>query len=120
MCVDLSHLNQYVRRERYQSPTPAEAVADIAAGDAKYFTVLDAAKGYHQYPLDEESQLYTTFITPFGHFKYLRAPYELSSIAEHYNRRMAEAFEGLTEFWHIIDDIVIYDKDAETHLEHVK
>jgi len=37
MCVDLSHLN----RERYQSLTPAEAVADIA----KVFTVLDALKG---------------------------------------------------------------------------
>jgi len=31
MCVDLSHLNRYVKRERYQSPTPAEAVADITA-----------------------------------------------------------------------------------------
>ena len=36
MCVDLSHLNKYVRRERYQSPTPAEAIADITADDAKY------------------------------------------------------------------------------------
>ena len=44
MCVDLSRLNKYVRRERYQSPTPAEAVADITA-EAKYFTVVDAARG---------------------------------------------------------------------------
>ena len=29
MCVDLSHLNRYVRRERYQSSTSAEAVADM-------------------------------------------------------------------------------------------
>ena len=35
MCVDLSHLNHFVIRERYQSPTPAEAVADIAASDEK-------------------------------------------------------------------------------------
>ena len=54
----------------------------------------NAAKGYHQCPLDEESQLYTTFITPFSRFKHLRVPYGLSSIAEHYNRQMAEAFEG--------------------------
>ena len=120
MCVDLSRLNRYVQRERYMSPTPAEAVADIAAGEAKCFTVLDTAKGYHQCPLDEESQLYTTFITPFGRFKYLRAPYGLSSIAEHYNRRMAEAFEGLTGFRHIVDDIVIFDKDVQTHADHVK
>ena len=35
MCVDLSHLNKYVLRERYQSMTPAQAVADIAANEAK-------------------------------------------------------------------------------------
>ena len=87
MCVDLSHLNKYVRRERYQCPTPAQAVADIASENAKVFTKLDALKGYHQCPLDEESQLLTTFITPFGRFKYLRAPYGISSISEHYNRR---------------------------------
>ena len=119
MCVDLSRLNRYVQRERYQSITPAQAVADIAASDAKYFTVLDAMKGYHQCALDSESQLLTTFITPFGRFKYLRAPYGISSISEHYDRRMAEAFTGLNGFRHIVDDIVIYDSDAATHTEHV-
>ena len=120
LCVDLSKLNRYVRREKYQSPTPAEAVADIAAEEAKFFTVLDAKKGYHQCPLAEASQLMTTFITPFGQFKYCRAPYGLSSIAEHYNRRMADAFQGLTGFRRIVDDIIIYDKDETTHKKHVR
>ena len=120
MCVDLSKLNRFVLRERYQSPTPAEAVADITASEAKYFTVMDATKGYHQCPLAEDSQELTTFITPFGRFKYLRAPYGLSSIAEHYNRRMAEALEGLSGYRRIVDDIVIYDKDPQQHVQHVK
>ena len=47
ICVDLSCLNWYVKRERFQSHTPAEAVTDIAASEATYFTVIDAAKGYH-------------------------------------------------------------------------
>ena len=55
MCVDLSWLNRCVRRERYQSPTPAEAVADIAAEEAQIFTVLDAMKGYYHCPLEESS-----------------------------------------------------------------
>ena len=71
MCVDLSHHNKYVKRERYQSATPSQAVADIHANHTKIFTKLDAMKGYHQCPLDDESQLLTTFITPFGRFKYL-------------------------------------------------
>ena len=47
MSVDLSHLNHFVICERYQSPTPAEAVVDIAASEAKIFTVLNTLKGYH-------------------------------------------------------------------------
>ena len=120
MCVDLSHLNRYVKRERYQSPTPAEAIADISACQAKFFTVLDAMKGYHQCPLDQESQLLTTFITPFGRFKYMRAPYGISSISEHYDRHMYEAFQGLSGFRQIVDDIVIYDSDATQHATHVR
>ena len=103
MYVDLSHLNHFVKRERYQSPSPAEAVADMAASIAKFFTVLDARKGYHQCPLNKESQLLTIFITPFGRYIYLRAPYGISSISEHYDRRMAEAFTGLSGFCRIVD-----------------
>ena len=95
-------MNRYVRRKRYQSTTPAQAVADIAAESAKIFTKLDAQKGYHQCPLDEACQDLTTFITSFGRYKFLRAPYGISSISEHYNRRMDEAFDGLTGFRRVV------------------
>ena len=120
LCVDLSRLNRYVKRERYQSATPAQAVADMAAQSARVFTKLDALKGYHQCPLDPDSQLLTTFISPFGRFKFLRAPYGISSISEHYNRRMDEAFAGLTGYRRIVDDIVIYDNDPKQHADHVR
>ena len=120
MCVDLSHLNRYVKRERYHSATPAQAVADITAEKAQVFTKMDARKGYHQCPLDQQSQDLTTFITPFGRFKFLRAPYGISSISEHYNRRMDEAFAGLPGYRRVVDDIVIYDQDKEHHTDHVK
>ena len=120
MCVDLFHLNRFVRQERYPSVTPAEAVANIKQSQAKYFTVFDALKGYHQCPLDEESQKLNTFITPFGRFKYLRAPYGISSISEHYNRRMDEAFTGIQDSRKIVDDVVVFDRDARKHVEHVR
>ena len=120
LCVDLSHLNKYVKRERFQSTPPAIAVANIAASKAKYFTVFDAYKGYHQCPLDPESQKLTTFITPHGRYRFLRAPYGLSSISEHYDRRMYEAFQDLQDYRRIVDDVVIYDGDKDTHTEHVR
>jgi len=45
MCIDLSCLNKHIKRKRYQSTTPAQAVADIAAKNAKIFTKFDALKG---------------------------------------------------------------------------
>ena len=117
MCVDLSKLNRFVRREHYPSVTPAEAVTDIHQSQAKFFTVFDALKGYHQCPLDEESQ---RLITPFGQFKYLRALYGISSISEHYNRRMDEAFAGVQGIRKIVDDVVVFDKDERQHVEHVR
>ena len=102
------------------SPSPAEAIADIAATNAKYFTVLDAMKGYHQCPLDQDSQRLTTFITPFGRFKYLRAPYGISFISEHYNCQMAEVLADLSGYRRIVDDIIIYDSTIEDHITHLR
>ena len=90
--VDLSRLNGYVKRERYQSPTPLEAIAGIAAEEATYFTDMDVVQPYHQLPLDVGSHTLTTFITTFGHFRYLTALYSLSSTADHCNYQVSEAF----------------------------
>ena len=120
LCVDLSHLNRFVIGERYQFLTPAEIVADIAASHTQVFTVLEALKEYHQCPLDQESQILTTFITPFDRYKYLRVPYGISSISEHYNRHMSEAFIGISGFRRVVDDFVIYDSNITDHISHVQ
>ena len=57
MCVDLSHLHKHVVHEHYQSSTPAQTVIEIAASEAKIFTVyLGSAKptlDYTHYPIWE-------------------------------------------------------------------
>ena len=120
LCVDLSKLNKFVQRERYQSPTPREAVADIAATQANFFTTCDALAGYHQCPLAADSQPLTTFITPFGRFMFLRAPFGISSISEHYNRRMDEALGDIPQTRKIVDDCLAYDVNFDSHVTHVR
>ena len=83
MCVDFVLLKQRCMTRTLPVTGTNRGNSRNCGGEAKYFTVEDVAKVYHQCPLDKESQLYTTFITPFGRFIYLRAPYGLSSIAEH-------------------------------------
>ena len=76
-------------------------------------------KGYHQCPLDETSQLLTTFITPFGTYKFLRAPFGFCSISEHYIRRRDEAFLDLKNYRKVVDDKLIFYCDFDSHITRV-
>ena len=86
LCVDFRQLNRSVARELYPTKSVLEACQNIARDEAKIFSKFDTVKGYHQIPLDEESKDLTTFITPFGRFRYERAPFGICSISEHYDR----------------------------------
>ena len=105
---------------RFQSTPPAIAVADIAGPKAKSFMILNALKCYDQCPLDKDNQLLTTFITPFGRYKFMRAPFGFSPISEHYDCRMYEAFQGFTDFCHIVDGVLLFDEDLTSHVNHVR
>ena len=118
-CV-LTLQNEQVCSSRDLPVIHAEAVAEISATEATFFTTFDALKGYHQCPLDEESLLLTTFITPFGRYKYLRAPYGICSISEHYNRRMDETMAGLTQHLKVVDDVCVFDRSFSDHVAHVR
>ena len=90
LCVDLQKWNKYVRRPYHPSKSPAEAVPNISSW-SKFFPTLDATKGYWQVPLEKESQDFTTFIRPFGRYKFLRAPVGLASSQNEYCARGDEA-----------------------------
>ena len=106
LCVDFSKLNKHALREWYRSCLPAEAIADISANNSKFFILFVALKGYHQCPLNDASQLLTTF--------------GICSISEHYNRRMGEAFSGLDNYRKVIDNVLIFDNDYDSHVARVR
>ena len=119
ICVDFSKLNKYVQRDLYSVCTPSDVIADTSSKHSKYFLVFDAIKGDHQCPVDAAIQLLTTFMTPFDRFWFLRAPFGISSLPEQYNRRMDEAFQGLTNHRRIVNDVIIFDENKRTHAIHV-
>ncbi|XP_056114034.1 uncharacterized protein K02A2.6-like [Rhinichthys klamathensis goyatoka] len=115
LCVDLTHLNKWVRRERHILPAVDHTLAMLAG--AKVFTKLDATSGFWQIPLSEESQLLTTFITPFGRYAFNRLPFGISSAPEHFQRRMSQMLEGCDGVVCHADDIVVYGEDIQQHNE---
>lgn len=77
ICVDLTALNKNVRRERYMIPTLEDVLPLLK--NSTYFSTLDAASGFNQMVLDPDSSDLTTFISPFGRFKYKRLCFGITS-----------------------------------------
>ena len=112
ICVDLTMLNKAVVRPRYQLPTVDYTLAQLK--QAKVFTKLDANAGFHQVKLSEDSQLLTTFLTPFGRFCYTRLPFGISSGPEYFTAKMNQILRE-TDVHCQMDDILVATEDVPDH-----
>ena len=113
ICVDLTNLNESVCRERHILPSVEQTLAQI--GGAKHFSKLDANSGYWQIQLDTESSKLTTFITPFGRFRFNRLPFGITSAPEHFQRRMTEILGDIEGVVCLVDDVLVSGKTQEEH-----
>ena len=118
LCVDLKKLNMAIERERYVIPTLQDTFHNM--NGSAVFTSLDAASGYWQMPLDENSSKLTTFITPFGRYRFTRVPFGISIASEIYQREMSRILRGLDGIEVYQDDIIIHGKDARQHDERLR
>ena len=119
LCVDLGALIKCIIRPRFESQTPFQAVRTIPPG-MKFFTGVDALKGYHQVPQDAESAAMTTFSTPVGRYQYLRLPFGAVHASDDYCRRVADIFDDIPNSRRVIEDILIFSKTWEEHVEAVR
>ena len=84
---------------------------------AKYFTKMDAMMGYWQIPLAPESQHLTTFITPWGRYRFKRCPMGFISSGDAFCRRGDVALQGIAQVGKVVDDILAWD--SESYAEHI-
>ena len=80
---------------------------------------MDAKHGYWQNDIHEDDQILTTFITPWGRYKFLRAPMGLSISGDEFNRKGDEALQGVHNTVKIVDDILHYGGNYREHFNAV-
>ena len=95
-----------IKREVFPIPTLEQLTSQIHG--ATLFSKLDAASGFFQLPLDEESSKLTTFITPLGRKAFLRLPMGISLAPECFQRKMEELLHDLPGVISYMDDIVCF------------
>ena len=90
-------------------PSVDESLAKL--GNSKIFSKLDANSGFWQIPLDEESRLLTTFVTPFGQYCFNRLPFSISSTPEIFQQTLSRVLENLDGTICQMDDILVHGVD---------
>lgn len=85
-CIDYRRLNAIPVQDAYKLPRRDE-ILDSMYGKA-YFSTLDAASGFHQIPLDQDSKAKTAFSTRWGHFQWTRLPFGYINAPPHFQRTM--------------------------------
>jgi len=113
ICIDPRELNKVIIKDRYQIPSLEELRPKLA--NKKYYTLLDLKDGYHQCELDQKSQKYCSFSTPFGTYQFLRLPFGLSSAPEKFQELIYKYFGHIKNVSVYFDDILI---SATTKAEH--
>ncbi|XP_014673997.1 PREDICTED: uncharacterized protein K02A2.6-like [Priapulus caudatus] len=91
VCLDPRYLNRALKRPYHKIPTVEELTHHFAG--AKVFSKLDAKAGYWSIKLDEESQLLTTFQSPFGRYCFVRLPFGLSVSQDIFQLKMDQILD---------------------------
>ena len=107
--VDFQKLNSQCYREIHHCQPPFILASQIPINVKK--TVFDAVDGYHAIPLHEESKHLTTFITPWGTYRYLRLPQGFIASGDAYTRRYDELISDIPRKVKCVDDVLIWDSD---------
>ena len=117
-CLDPWHLNKAIQREHFQLPTLKDITTRLAG--AQMFSKLDANHGYWQIPLTTDSQLLTTFNSPFGRYCYLRMPLGIKFAQEIFQKQISQLLGDLPGMETDINDILVWGKSKEEHDQRLK
>ncbi|KAE8216661.1 hypothetical protein CF327_g132 [Tilletia walkeri] len=116
-CVDYRQLNTHTIPDRYPLAT-VDAIFQTLSGK-KWFSALDAIRGYHQLGVKPEDRWKTAFICHRGLFQYKMVPFGLRNAPAIFQRMMDQILGPLR--WNkavvYIDDSVVATDSLEDHLQ---
>ena len=115
ICVDYHKLNKLTITD----PEPMITAKDLfqQLGQSRYFSKIDLSKGYWQIMVAKEDVPKTAFVTPDRCYKFLRMPFGMKNSGATLVCEMRQLLLGMDHISSYIDDLIVYTKDWESHLQ---
>lgn len=121
MYVDYRTLNKMILRDNHPLPLIEDQLVILA--NKKYFSKLDLRNGFFHIDMASESVKYIAFVTPLGHFEFLKMPFGLKVGPSRFQRFISDVFKDLIEAGDVaiyLDDILVVSETLEYHLKIIK
>ncbi|GJS45026.1 putative reverse transcriptase domain-containing protein [Tanacetum coccineum] len=120
MCIDYRELNKLTVKNRYPLPR-IDDLFDQLQG-SQFFSKIDLRTRYHQLRVREDDIPKTAFRTRYGHFEFIVMPFGLTNASALFMDLMNRVCRPYLDKFVIvfIDDILIYSKTREEHVEHLR
>ena len=109
--VDLQALNRASVRQTHHTRSPFMLASAVPSGKVK--AVLDVWNSFHSVPLRMEDRDKTTFITPWGRFRYRVAPQGYLASMDGYTHRFSLITENIRNKQVIVDDTLLWSDSVE-------
>ncbi|GKE25633.1 putative reverse transcriptase domain-containing protein [Tanacetum coccineum] len=120
MCIDYIELNKLTVKNCYPLPR-IDDLFDQLQG-SQFFSKINLRYGYHQLRVHEDNIPKTALRTRYGHFEFTIMPFGLTNAPAIFMDLMNRVCRPYLDKFVIvfIDDILIYSKTQEEHVEHLR
>ncbi|KAK2716985.1 hypothetical protein QYM36_007207 [Artemia franciscana] len=100
--------------------TPLYQTAISNLDRAAYFSRLYVRLGYWILQLSQKASYLTTFSTIYGHYRWKRYPFGLSSTQYVFQQSIEQALDGLKGLCILVGDLLIYGRIHKEHDESLR